>query len=365
MKRKVLSALLIGAMTAAVLVGCGSSKAGSGSTTAAGSSQAEKTETSAAAGTSAEASSDTGTEAAGSESAWKPEKTINWMVTSSAGGGSDLFTRTIGDIMTKENLVNGQTIVVTNKTDGAGEIGRNEVATTKNNADYQLLTFNSGDLMPMVTNTKNRASNFRILAVMAVDKQLLLSDSATPYKDFAEAIEKAKSGTVVHVGGSKGDDIATFKKLLEEIGVTEDQMTYTTYNSTGDAITAALGGHVDYVMAKPAACTEYVTSGDLKPVLALSTERFGGNLADAPKLSEIGDYKDVEVPVWRGVAAPQAMSDEAAQYWSDTLKAVSETGDWKENYISKNMLIADFMDTKTATDYVTKFESDYLATLSK
>lgn len=88
---------------------------------------------------------------------------FSWMCTSSAGGGSDIFTRKIGDIMTAENLVNGQTIVVTNKTDGAGEVGRNEVANHENNADYQLLTFNSGDLMPMVQNTKNRAANFVFL----------------------------------------------------------------------------------------------------------------------------------------------------------------------------------------------------------
>lgn len=300
-----------------------------------------------------------------SNSNWVPEKTINWMCTSSAGGGSDLFTRTIGDIMTKENLINSQTIVVTNKTDGAGEVGRNQVASLKNAADYQLLTFNSGDLMPMVQNTKNRAENFRIVAVMAVDKQVILSNKMTTYSDFKEAIEAAKNGTVVHVGGSKGDDIATFNKLLEEIGLSTEQMTYTTYDSTGDAITAALGGHVDYVIAKPAACTEYVTSGDLTPVLALSTERFNGNLSEAPTLSEIGEYENVEVPVWRGVAAPAAMSDEALQYWSNTLKSVSESEDWSNSYIEPNMLIADYMDTVAATEYVSKFESDYLVTLGK
>lgn len=89
--------------------------------------------------------------------------------------------------MTAQNLVNGQTIVVTNKTDGSGEVGRNEVAGLKKNADYQLLTFNSGDLMPMVTNTKNRSSNFRILAVMAVDKQLLFKGKDAKYDTFAES----------------------------------------------------------------------------------------------------------------------------------------------------------------------------------
>ena len=67
-----------------------------------------------------------------------PTKSIQWMCTSSAGGGSDIFTRMIGDIMTTNEMVNDQTIVVTNKTDGAGEVGRNEVAMMKKNPDYQL-----------------------------------------------------------------------------------------------------------------------------------------------------------------------------------------------------------------------------------
>lgn len=290
-----------------------------------------------------------------------PTKSIQWMCTSSAGGGSDIFTRMIGDIMTTNGMVNDQTIVVTNKTDGAGEVGRNEVAMMKKNPDYQLLTFNSGDLMPMVENTKNRSSNFRILAIMAVDKQLLFKGAGAKYDTFADVINAVEDGEKVVIGGSKGDDIATYQALIAELGVSEDNLTYITYDSTGDAITAALGGHVEYVISKPAAASEYVTAGSLVPILAFSTERYTGDLADAPTLSEVGDYNDVEVPVWRGVAAPAAMSDAAVQYWSDTLKAVSETEQWKTEYIEANKLIEEYMDTAAATDYVTQYEADYLA----
>ncbi len=289
-----------------------------------------------------------------------PSKSIQWMCTSSAGGGSDIFTRKIGDIMTAENLVNGQTIVVTSKTDGAGEVGRNEVATMKNNADYQLLTFNSGDLMPMVQNTKNRAANFRILAIMAVDKQLLFKGQGAKYDKFEDVIAAVQNGEKVVIGGSKGDDIATYQALVAELGVSEDNLTYITYDSTGDAITAALGGHVEYVISKPAAASEYVEAGSLIPILAFSTERYTGNLADAPTLSELG-YNDVEIPVWRGVAAPAAMSDEAAAYWSETLKTVSESDAWKTEYIEANKLIPNYMDTATATEYVTQYEADFMA----
>ena len=295
----------------------------------------------------------TGCGESSSDGPFEPKDNINWMVTSSPGGGSDIYTRMISDIMVKESLINGQTIIVTNKTDGSGEIGRNEVAGTKGKkADYTLLTFNSGDLMPMVQNTKNRSSNFRILAVMAVDKQLIFKGDQTQYADFSEAIEAAKSGTKVVIGGSKGDDIATY-----------DMMTYITYDSTGDAITAALGGHIEFVISKPAAATEYVAAGSLIPVLALSTERYTGSLADAPTLRGIGDYENVEVPVWRGVAAPAAMSDSAAAFWSEQLKKVSETDAWNTDYLEKNKLIGNYMDMTAATEYVTDYEKDYMESM--
>lgn len=298
----------------------------------------------------------------GSSDTFVPQDTIDWTVTSSPGGGSDIYTRMISDIMTSKDLINKQTVIITNKTDGAGEIGRNEVATLKGKkADYRLLTFNSGDLMPMVSNTGNRSRNFRIIAIMAVDKQLIFKGKATKYVDFKEAIEAARNGQKVVVGGSKGDDIATFNKMIEEIGVSPDNMSYIAYDSTGDAITATLGGHIEFVISKPAAASQYVESDDMVPVLALSTERYTGNLADAPTLKEIGDYNDVEVPVWRGVAAPAEMSDAAVAFWSDVLKQVSETDEWKNDYIDKNKLIPNYMDSVTATEYVTKFEADYMA----
>ena len=327
----------------------------------------------AACGSGNSAPTGSGSAPAGDAEGFVPSKTVTWICTSSAGGGSDIFSRKIGEILTNENLVNGQTIVVSNETDGSGEVGRNKVATMKGgDADNTLLTFNSGDLMPMVANTKNRAANFRILAIMAVDKQLLFScpasDSKTDYAknggdqgDFAAAIEAAKNGTFVVIGGSKGDDISTYNALLAELGLTEQQMGYITYDSTADAITAALGGNVDFVISKPAAATQYVESGDLNAVLALAEERYSGNLADAPTLSELGDYENVEVPVWRGVAAPAAMSDAAVAYWSDALGKVAQTDAWHTEYLDKNQLLDEYKDTAAATEYVTQYEAAYMS----
>lgn len=292
---------------------------------------------------------------------YTPDKVINWTVTSSPGGGSDIYTRMISDIMIKQDMVNGANIVVTNKTDGNGEVGRNETSNLKGKrADNTLLTFNSGDLIPMVQNTKNRAKDFKIIAIMAVDKQLIFKGEATKYNDFKEVIEAAKGGNKIVMGGSRGDDISTYEALIEEIGVSKDQITYITYNSTGDAITALLGGHVEFVIAKPAAASEYVESGDMVPVLACATERYTGNLSDAPTLSEIGDYENVEVPVWRGVAASKNMSDSAVAFWSDVFGKVAETEEWNKDYIEKNKLIPNYLDAQEASEYITQYEQELI-----
>lgn len=297
----------------------------------------------------------------GSNAAFAPKSTVDWYCTSSAGGGSDIFSRKITEIITEEGMAGKSTFVVNNKTDGSGEVGRNEVAhLTGKRADNTILTFNSGDLMPMVTNTENRSSNFKILAIMAVDKQLIFKGEESPYNTFAEVITAAQNGETIIIGGSKGDDVATYNALIEEIGISADVMKFITYDSTSEAISAILGGHVDYVISKPAAASEYVTAGSLIPVLALSNERYQGDLADAPTLSEIGDYENVEVPVWRGVAASASMSDEAVAYWTDILKQVSETEKWKTDYIEKNKLIPDYQNAADATEFVTQYEKEYM-----
>jgi len=291
---------------------------------------------------------------------YNPDSNVTWIVTSSPGGGSDIFTRMISDIMTKEDIVDS-TFVVTNKTDGGGEIGRNDVANLKGDkANNTLLTFNSGDLMPMVQNTKNRAENFKIIGIMAVDKQLIFKGESTKYETFADAIEAARNGESVIIGGSKGDDIATYEAMIEEVGVSQDNMKFITHDSTGDAITAALGGHVEFVLSKPAAATQYVEAGSLIPVLALANERYTGNLESAPTLSEIGDYENVEIPVWRGVAAPVEMSDAAVAYWTEALEKVSGTDLWTNDYIEKNKLVPDFKNSADATTYVQQYQKDYM-----
>ena len=295
---------------------------------------------------------------------FKPTKDVSWVCTSKPGGGSDIFTTQIKDAM-KVNGITDANIVTEYITDGSGEVGRLQVSTTnKAKADYTLLTFNSGDLMPMVKNTDNRVENFRPLAIMAVDKQLLFVGEQSKYSSWQEIMDALKSGAKIVIAGSQGDDIETYNKLIAELGVPESQLSYIANDATSGAITSLLGGHVDLCMSKPAAASQYVEAGKMKPVLALSTTRFSTeSLKDAPTLSEFG-FNNVEVPVWRGVSAPKAMSDEAYAFWADCLKKASETAEFKA-YLAKNGLEPMYLFGAEAEAYMLEYQKNYLVSIGK
>ena len=295
---------------------------------------------------------------------FKPTKDVSWVCTSKPGGGSDIFTTQIKDAM-KANGITNANIVTDYITDGSGEVGRLQVATTnKAKADYTLLTFNSGDLMPMVKNTDNRVENFRPLAIMAVDKQLLFVGEQSKYSSWQEVMDALKNGQKIVIAGSKGDDIETYNKLIAELGVPESQLSYIANDATSGAITSLLGGHVDLCMSKPAAAAQYVEAGKMKPILALSNNRFSSELLkDAPTLSEFG-YNNVEVPVWRGVTAPKAMSDSAYAYWAECLKKASETAEFKA-YLSKNGLEPMYLFGAEAEAYMLEYQKNYLVSIGK
>ena len=144
-----------------------------------------------------------------------PNRDVTWTVTSSPGGGSDIFTQEIKNIMIEQGITDAN-LVIDYVTDGGGEIGRLNVSRTQAGprADHTLLTFNSGDLMPMCLNTDRRLQDFTPIALMAIDNHLLLCGQNSPYDDWQKIVDALDAGKRIVIGGSKGDDIETYKELL-------------------------------------------------------------------------------------------------------------------------------------------------------
>lgn len=307
-----------------------------------------------AADSSSDASADSGTFAV--------EGNVEFMVSSSAGGGSDIFTRTITDIITKNNIADNN-FVVNNQVDGAGQISRRHVKDAKGDAaDSTLLCFSTGDLSSMLTNGGLTMEDFRPIAILAADKHLMFTNAkSSKYASFEDVVAAAKSGQQIVVGGTSSDERNVYDMLVQSLGL-EDNFSYIVYGSASETITALMGGHIDLGIAKPAASKEYVISGDITPVLALSSERFSEPFQDAPTTEELG-YGVIELPVWRGVIGSVNMSDEAVNYWNDVFKQVTETEQWATDYLEKNLLVNNYMNVEDTTTTMLESEASVLESM--
>lgn len=280
--------------------------------------------------------------------AFTPKGNIDFLVSSKAGGGSDIFTRSITDIASKKGIVTNA-FVVNNKQDGNGQIARRDVKDAKGDAaDSTLLCFSTGDLSSMLSNGGLTMADFRPIAVMAADKHLLFTNAkSSKYASFEEVVEAAKAGEQIIVGGTSSDERNVYDMLVQSLGL-EENFSYIVFGSSSETMTALLGGHVDLGVSKPAASKEYVLSGDINPVLALSSERFSAPFDAAPTADELG-YGVIELPVWRGVIGSVNMSDEAVNYWNDVCRQVTETDEWKTDYLEKNLLVNNYMNVEDST----------------
>lgn len=292
---------------------------------------------------------------------WVPNRNIDFIVTNSTGGGADIAARTLADIITRENLL-PTSIVVRNWTDGAGEVARGSIAAMRAgvNTDHTLLKFSADDMVNMVSFTPRRVTDFAHLALFAAEKHLFYAPQGSDLITFQAVIDRINAGQSVVVGGSRGTDPLLVDILRQRMGWSEAQMPYVTSQSTGDAITQLLGGHLDLIISKPAAADPFVESGHLIPFLALAYERLAGNLANAPTIGELG-FQALELPNWRTIAAAPTMRPEAQTFWVSVIERATQTRQWTVDFVERFQVIPHFLTMQSAVDYIVGIQNDVLS----
>lgn len=268
----------------------------------------------------------------------------------SAGGGSDRNARTIADIVQKNNL-SSQPVMVVNKPGGSGAVG-NAYANSKKGSDYTLLTMVGGQAASAIYNKAEvTVSNFTPIAVMAYDAMLLGVSKDGKYSSLEEIVEMAKSkpeGVIIGGPNIGNEEFYAYKLLEENTGA---KFKYVSFNGTGDVISAMLGGHVDVGILKPAAAMSQVEAGNINPIVTYTEKRLEGAYSTAPTFEELG-YPKTDVRVYRAIVGAPDMSEEAVSYWEGVLKSVSESTEWKDGYIQKNMLVPNFLGSKDAKKFI-------------
>lgn len=280
--------------------------------------------------------------------AWQPTKPVEFVVTSSPGGGTDNFTRMIQSVIAKYKLID-QSIVVTNKGGGSGAEGYLTVKTAPGDPYKVIFGTNNAYLLPYVAKLGYKTSDLVPVAALALDEFLLWVKEDAPYKSAKEYIAavKAKPDTF-KMGGSQSKD--TDQTLTSMIAATTGaKFIYVPFQGGGAVGTQLAGGHIDSHTNNPNESVGQWKAGQARPLCVFSPEKLASSTkvtatagwADIPTCKSEGipvDRFQMPRTVWLSAGVPA----DAVKFYADVLKKVSETPEWKE-YIERTVQTGKFM----------------------
>ncbi len=254
-----------------------------------------------------------------------PGKAITLMVGFSPGGSSDVGARILGEALKK---VVGQPVVIENKPGAGTQIMFTDF---KNNAKpdgYTMALINVPQIQTVVFDQTRKAiftmKDFQPVANHVQDPGAILVRKESPFKTLEDLISaaKAKPGQIkVSTTGIGSDDHLAVLDFERKTGV---KFNIVHMRGTPEALTAALGGHLDVDFDNVGGFLPTVLSGEAR-ILAVMMERRYPDLPDVPTCREKG--VDLISSSTRGYVFPSGTPMEIVRYMEDSIKKAMDDPD--------------------------------------
>lgn len=280
-----------------------------------------------------------------------PTKPIKIVIHTSAGGPTDLMGRTVAQIM--EPII-GVSCVVENRPGGSGATQMAYIAQADPDG-YTLGCMTPSQLGLLNGNLKDqyKLSDFTWLSLSQIDPYIIVVNEKSPFKTLQELVDYAKANPgKINVGGygsaGAGHNIA-WNIFAEKAGI---QVNWTPYESTGDAVTAILGNHVDVANSNPGQVAQFVETKQLR-VLGVMADTKLEEWPDVPTYKEAGFDVDTSWNQFRGFYGPKGMPEDVIKALNEALNKVYDSDKYKE-YIKTSQMMLGGMDSKEYTEFVNK-----------
>ncbi len=279
---------------------------------------------------------------------WQPSRPVEFVVAAAAGGGSDIFARTVQSIITKYNLM-PQPIVVLNKGGGSGAEGFVYVKSATGDPHKIVYGTNNQWMLPLAAKVAWKYDELNPIAAMAFDEFLLWVRPNAPWKTVGEYISDAKKRPgEIRMGGSQSKDTDhLLTRLFEKaVGI---KLIYVPFKSGGEAAVQLAGGHIDSNTNNPAENVGQWKGGQGTPLCVFSKTRLPAGTkvtatmgwGDIPTCKEHGiPIDDYKMP--RDTFLPPGVPEAAVAYYANVMKKVSETPEWAD-YIARTSQTSRYM----------------------
>lgn len=250
-----------------------------------------------------------------------PSKNINMIVPFSAGGGTDAVARKLGSLMEKEL---GTSVVIVNKTGGAGAVGMTFGATQKK--DGYTITMITREIvsLPLMNLSPISYKDFELVSLVNMDPAVVLVEKDSKYQTLDELLADAKANPEKIKFASTAKPNFYALAIENEAGV---KFNHIPYNGAGEVIPALLGKHADFSLMGPGEAIGQLKAGQLRALGIMADARIE-SLPDVATLKELGH--DVVSGTWRGIAVPKGTSPEIVAALDAAIKKSVESDEFKD-----------------------------------
>jgi len=286
--------------------------------------------------------------------AWEPTKPVEFVIPAGTGGGADQMARLIQGIVVKHKLMK-ESMVVVNKSGGAGAEGFLAVKEAKGDPHKLIITLSNLFTTPMATGVPFNWKEMTPVAMLALDQFVLWVNADSPYKTAGEYIAAVKAAGPLKFKmggtGSKQEDQIITVGLEKATGT---KFIYVPYKGGGEVAVQLVGGHINSSVNNPAEAVAQWRAGKLRALCVFDDTRmpFKQKVTETQSWNDIPTCKESGVPtdyvMLRGIFMAPGVTAEQTAYYLDLLKKVRETQDWKD-YMEKGAFNTT---TMSGTDYV-------------
>jgi tripartite-type tricarboxylate transporter receptor subunit TctC len=266
---------------------------------------------------------------------------VEFIISTSPGGGSDTYARVMQGIIEKAKLTN-HPVQPVNKDGGSGAVAFNYVFEKKADPHVIFITLNSFFLTMAIQRLPYQASDFTPVANLALDPFFLWVHNDSPWKTAQDFIKAAQAEELAVIGtGSKQEDEVVFRNIQKAHST--KPFRYVSETGGGKVAAALAGKQAVATVNNPSEGLPLYQGATpkIRPICAfLAASPTTGTFKDLPTCKSQG--LNVE-PYFntRAIMAPPALTAEQQTYWVGVFKKVSDSQEWKD-FVIKNNLDPDF-----------------------
>ena len=294
--------------------------------------------------------------------AFKPTRTVEVVVHTGPGGGSDLLARAVATIIEKEKLLPVRMQVV-NKTGGGGAVAAAYLA-EKAGEQHTIGFFTGVWLTSPLTSAEAKVTlrDLTPVARLVLEPALIAVKADAPYKTLGDFIAAAKQqpGQLKQSGGSVTSRDNVVRQLLQK--ATGARWAFISFPGGGERIAALLGGHVNMMVLEPAEAGEHIRAGNMRVLAQVSDQRLAG-FREVPTLKEAG-FDVPAVPQVRGVVAPPGIPAENVVYWEDVFRRLTRSASWRK-FLEDNQFEDGYQNAAELTKFYDEFTARMRAILQE